>query len=245
MGFPCDFLLNIQVPPVLIKPAGLLYNGNCLDILERIPANSIDLILTDPPYGIDFQGQNGANIKNDSRDKIIPLFASFVREASRILKPGGCCCAFCFSGGKNPIFPIWIVKMQEFLEYKSTVVWDKKIIGLGSHYRHIYDFILVAKKRGRKCKWNGGNDIANIIHLDKIIPRKGDHPTPKPIKLIEILIRLHSEKGNVILDPFAGGGSTIYAAMNLRRKFIGIELEKKYCKKIIREINLQSTKQVS
>jgi len=240
MCFPCDFLLNIQIPPVLIRPNGLLYNKDCLHVLNKIPSNSIDLILTDPPYGIGFKGLNGNTIKNDSKAEILPIFNSFTKEAKRILKPGRCCCVFCFSGGKESIFTSWIAIMQKNLEYKSTVVWDKGIIGLGTHYRHGYDFILVAKKKGGKCIWNGGNRVSNIIHMEKDKPQKGDHPTPKPIRLLEHFINLHSNKDEIILDPFAGGGSVLHAVINLKRKFIGIEIEKKYCNKFIKDITKQT-----
>ncbi len=233
MNFPCDMILNIQTPPFYLDNNGLLYKGDCLEILEKIPNNSIDFILTDPPYGINFSNSKKIKIKNDSRMDAINIFKQFVEESARILKPGGCCCVFCFSGGRNPIFPIWIQTMQEHLEYKSTVVWDKQIIGLGTHYRHIYDFILVGKKKGNKCKWNGGQNKSNIVHERRIIPNSNNHPTPKPVELMKYFINLHSNTGDIILDPFAGGGSTLQAAIELGRKYIGIELENRYCTEIV------------
>ncbi|MCP4703430.1 MAG: site-specific DNA-methyltransferase [candidate division Zixibacteria bacterium] len=232
MNFPCNMILNIQTPPFYLDNNGLLYKGDCLNILGKMPNNSIDFILTDPPYGINFTNSRRNKIKNDSRVDAIDIFEQFIIKSARILKPGGCCCVFCFSGGRKPLFPIWIQIMQEHLEYKSTVVWDKQIIGLGSHYRHIYDFILIGKKTGNKCKWNGGKNKSNIVHERKVIPKSSAHPTPKPVELMKYFIKLHSNADDIILDPFAGCGPTLQAAIELNRKYIGIEIENRYCRNI-------------
>lgn len=96
---------------------------------------------------------------------------------------------------------------------------------MGTHYRNNFEFVLVAKKPGAKCKWNGGCNTSNIVRINKARRRCYDHPTPKPINLMKYFIQLHANEKDIVLDPFAGQGPTLIAAKLLKRKFIGIELE--------------------
>lgn len=122
--------------------------------------------------------------------------------------------------------------MDEILGFKMAVVWDKGPIGMGWHYRRSYEMVLVGMKPGGPCKWyDDSQQIENVIRpgsygIKKIIPNKEQHPTEKPIELSAHFIRLHSQPGDLILDPFCGTGSTCIAAHKLGRKFIGIDLEK-------------------
>ena len=111
------------------------------------------------------------------------------------------------------------------------IVWDKGLIGMGWKYRRSYETVLVASKAGASMRWyDASHRIENIIrHIPKLIPRAADHPTPKPTALPAHFIRLHTQEGDTVLDPFMGGGSTLLAARNLKRRAIGIELEEPYC----------------
>ena len=100
---------------------------------------------------------------------------------------------------------------------------------MGFHYRRNYEFMLVAQ-RGNTCIWNGGNTTSNVFRLGKIIPSAEQHPTIKPIELMEHFIRLHSNESDLILDPFAGSFTTAIAAIRLKRNFICIEKELAYVK---------------
>ena len=124
--------------------------------------------------------------------------------------------------------------LDEVLEFKQMVVWDKGPIGMGWHYRRSYETVLVAMKPGAACKWyDDTQQIENIIRpgmhgIKKIIPQEDEHPTPKPEELAKFFIQLHSQAAETVLDPFMGGGSTARAAKDLGRKFIGIELEERW-----------------
>ena len=117
--------------------------------------------------------------------------------------------------------------MDEVFQFKQMVVWDKGPMGMGWHYRRSYEVVLVAQKPGAKCKWHDTTrKVENIIRgLHKIIPSARQHPTEKPSDLAGFFILLHSLPGEIVLDPFAGHGSTGEAAVVLGRKFQGIELE--------------------
>jgi site-specific DNA-methyltransferase (adenine-specific) len=123
--------------------------------------------------------------------------------------------------------------MDELLTFKQLVVWDKGPMGMGWHYRRSYETVLVAQKPGAACKWyDETNQIENIIRpgkgIPKIIPRKTQHPTEKPVGLAAHFIGLHTLPGDLVLDPFAGSGSTGEAAHLMGRRFIGIELDPKF-----------------
>jgi site-specific DNA-methyltransferase (adenine-specific) len=121
--------------------------------------------------------------------------------------------------------------MDEALAFKMMVVWDKGPMGMGWHYRRSYETVLVGMKRGGPCRWyDETNRIENIIRdIPKIIPQANDHPTPKPEQLATHFICLHTKPGDLVLDPFAGSGTTLRAAKDAGRKAIGIEIEERYC----------------
>lgn len=246
--------------------------GDCLEKMKELSDASIDCIITDPPYGHNnndgdlianresalgrktdatnlITGQKAEKtyasrpILNDGKTENEQLIRSFFREASRVLVKGGCCCC-CGGGGPDPQFARWSLWLDEVIPFKMAVVWDKGGLGMGWHYRRNYEFVLVAQKEGAACKWyDTTNKIANVIKMNKIIPSKEQHPTEKPVKLMEHFIRLHTKEGDTILDPFMGSGTTGVAALKLNRKFIGIELDEQYFKMAEKRIKAQSEQQ--
>ncbi len=231
---------------------GIIYNGDCLNILPTLKNETIDLILCDPPYGHNNNGdlisrreaalgkgdyipdRDNRPIANDGVEAN-DVFDKFLIHAKRLLKPGCCCCCCCGGGGgPDPMFANWSLAMNKLLKFKQMIIWDKGPMGMGWHYRRSYETILVAQKDGAACKWyDETNKIENIIRpnykgISKIIPSKKDHPTPKPVNLMKHFIELHSESGDTVLDPFMGGGTTAIACKELGRKFIGIEFMSEY-----------------
>jgi len=222
-----------------------LYHGDCREILPLFANNSIDFIFTDPPYG--HNNNNGDLIHNreaalgkgprkDARPILNdgPEAAELIRwsfpQFARLLMPGCCCCCCCCGGGgPDPQFARWSLLLDEAIKFKHAVVWDKGGLGMGWHYRRNYELILIGEKPGAACRWYGGNAVPNVLRIGKIIPTVDQHPTEKPIALGAWFIRLHTQCGDVVLDPFAGSGTTLVAAKQLGRKSIGIELEEKYC----------------
>jgi site-specific DNA-methyltransferase (adenine-specific) len=138
--------------------------------------------------------------------------------------------------------------MNKHLEFKQMIIWDKGPIGMGWHYRRSYETILVGQKKGARCAWfDGTHKIENIIRpgahgIKKIIPKAGEHPTPKPPELAGHFIKLHTEEGQTVLDPFMGAGSTAIACVRAKRSFIGIELDERWfnmaCERVKKEYSL-------
>jgi DNA modification methylase len=129
--------------------------------------------------------------------------------------------------------------MDEVLDFKQMVVWDKGPMGMGWHYRRSYETILVGQVPGVKCRWfDTTHKVENVIRtIPKIIPTKHQHPTAKPPALAAYFIRLHSQPGDIVLDPFMGAGSTAEAAQHLGRKFVGIEIEERYLAMAVERVN--------
>lgn len=239
--FPSDVISKVQVPPYFVEEGGVLYESDYRSVLTDLPINSIDLIVTDPPYGINYRGFNKLREKgqkrnqhnlivNDSKLEALNLLESLLRHAARLLKPGGCLCCCAPTGGRHSsLFGQWIRIVDEHLTLKEIVVWDKNHIGLGGHYRKCYEAILVATKPGGPCKWHGEMVTSNIFRHPRIFRRSGDHPTPKPEALMGHFIELHSDPGDIVLDPFAGHGSTLVASQQRNRKYLGVELISEYC----------------
>ena len=226
-----------------------LYLGDCRSVTKAIQSGSIDLILTDPPYGHNNnngdlihkweaalgKGPHGEAraISNDGPEAN-ELFREVLPEWSRLISPGCCCCCCCCGGGPDPQFARWSLWLDEAIGFKQMVVWDKGPIGMGWHYRRSYETVLVGEKPGAACRWYAKtDDIENIIRpnyrgIRKIIPQADDHPTPKPVELAEHFVRLHSMEGHTVLDPFMGRGWVGVSCVNLGRKFIGVECDKEH-----------------
>jgi len=225
-----------------------IYHADAREILPALKASSIDMILTDPPYGHNNNDDDdliarrekalglksvhadtsARPIANDGPEANELVKWAFV-EFNRLLKPGCCCCCCCGGGGPDPQFARWSLWMDDAIGFKQAVVWDKGGLGMGWHYRRNYELMLVAEKPGAACKWYGGNDQPNVVQIGGIKPRSDDHPTPKPVALFALFLRLHSQPGDLVLDPFMGGGTTLEAAKNGHRRAIGIELEERWC----------------
>lgn len=229
-----------------------LYHGDCLDILPTL--GKVEMIFTDPPYG--HNNNNNRDlihnreaalglaptcvsdprpIANDDAENTDRVVSKLFEYAPKLLQPGGCCCCCCCGGGgPDPQFARWSLKIDQHLNFKQMVVWDKGPMGMGWHYRRSYEVVLVAEKPGTACAWHDvSGKIENIIRpgylgIKKIIPQRDDHPTPKPPELARHFIRLHTQAGEIVLDPFMGGGSTAVAAVKEGRRFIGIELDEQW-----------------
>jgi site-specific DNA-methyltransferase (adenine-specific) len=240
------------------EAAGItIYLGDALEVLPTLASASVDLVLTDPPYGhnnnnndlahrweealglvkrgeaMPGQARPIANDGPEANDMVRWMFG----ESRRLLKPGCCCCCCCCGGGPDPQFARWSLWMDEAIGFKQAVVWDKGGLGMGWHYRRNYELVLVAEKPGAAGKWYGGNSTPNVVRLSGIKPSAEEHPTPKPEALFELFIRLHSERGDLVLDPFMGAGTTLRAAKNGGRRAVGIEIEERWCEVAARRLS--------
>lgn len=204
----------------------VIYNEDCLVGLKKLEAQSVDAIITDPPYGIDFQ--SAWRIESERFDKIESddkPFIWWLYDAYRVLKDNGCLICFCR----------WDVQdaFKQAIEWagfkvKSQVIWDRQIHGLGDlngQFAPRHDVVWFATKGNFEFK-NGRPQ--SVISIQRVIGEKLVHPTEKPVALLRHLVEKVSCEGNIVLDPFVGGGSTMIACNQLNRNYIGFEIDKGY-----------------
>lgn len=213
-----------------------LFNDDCLNVLKGTDDNSIDLIISDPPYKTTSRGNSGnsggmlqkdINMKGkvfNHNDIIIKDYAS---EIYRILKDGSHC--YIMTNNKN---------LQDMLNTLTSVgfsfikclIWDKGNKIMGQFYMSQFEYIIFLRKgRGVKINNCGTSDLLSIPNKKtKDENGKNIHDTEKPVELMKILIENSSQVGGTVLDPFMGVGSTGVACKELNRNFIGVELDKQY-----------------
>ena len=232
-----------------------IYHGDCLEIMPTLESGSVDMIWTDPPYGQGNQdgdlaaarvGVKGGRkaaavaIRNDKAEDFEPLLTGFMDEAARVLKADCCCCCCCCTGGggPTPTFARMALWLDERLSFFHAVVWDKSARGngLGWRYRRNYEFVMVAHRKGGKLAW--ADDSRAVPNIIRTRPVPNDlHPTTKPVDLPGQFIDWHTQPGDLVLDPFAGSGTTLQAAKMLGRRAIGIELDERYCEIAARRLS--------
>lgn len=193
-----------------------LYHGDCLEVTEWLKA---DVLVTDPPYGMAYKSGRNKNLKAIYGDKDLN-----VRDASLQL------------WGSKPCLMFGTWKVERPAEVKQLIVWDKRggagFSGdLNMPWADITEEIYVMG-----TGWLGPRVPAIYSVATLPAANRPDHPTPKPVGLMERLMR-HIDSGKVIADPFAGSGATLIAARNLGRKVIGIELDEKYCELIANRLS--------
>jgi site-specific DNA-methyltransferase (adenine-specific) len=212
-----------------IKPANLnqqIIFGDSVTELQKLEKNKFDLLLTDPPYGMDFKsGWNKKDkIENDKLQETKKILFDVLENSIPLLKDD----AHFYIFGNIDYLPEIITIIENFLTIKNILIWDRQVIGMGDlqTYGRSYDVIYFGyKKEFRKLNGTRDRDVLNFQRID---PSKNIHPTEKPLEIIEYLIKKSTNENDHILDPFAGGGSTLLAAKNLNRFATGIEINEEY-----------------
>jgi site-specific DNA-methyltransferase (adenine-specific) len=200
-----------------------LMQGDCLERMKEIPDGSIDMILTDPPYGMDFQS-NYRQIKHRKikGDTNLGWLDDWCYELFRVAADNTAHYVFCSFHNVDKFKQC----LEKKFKIKNMLVWEKNNTSMGDlkgDFAPKYEMIIFIHK-GRRLI-NGKRD-PNVLKFAKT--KNEHHPTQKPVDLLEYLIAKFSDDGQTILDPFMGSGSTGVAAKNLNRNFIGIELDETY-----------------
>lgn len=200
--------------------------GDCLQLMKDIPDASIDLILTDPPYGIRYRSNWGVKtdrfgpLENDDNDTRLLAYSEF----ARILKSDSV--AIVFASWKN--VAVDIQELQKYFDIKNIIVWFKGGGGFGDLKHTLstdYELAIVCHKG--KCRLRGKRE-GSVWSCRKVNPSKMLHATQKPIDLLVRMIEKYTDRNAVVFDPFMGSGSTCVAAANTGRHYIGFELDEKY-----------------
>jgi len=212
-----------------IKPENLnqkIILGDSIKVLPTLEKKSFDLLLSDPPYGMDFKSgwNNKEKIQNDKIVDTVTLFENVLKESVPLLKDDA---HFYLFGNINFIGDIRPI-IEKYLNLKNVLIWDRKVIGMGDlkSYGNSYDIIYFGYNKVWK-DLNGTRD-RDLLPYSRIDPAKNIHPTEKPLDILEYLIKKSSNENEKVLEPFAGGGSTLLACKNLNRLATGVEIEEEY-----------------
>lgn len=200
-----------------------LINDDSLNFIKTIPANSIDLVLTDPPYGIEFQSHRRKEIYDKIKnDNSLEWLGNFFSECNRIMKDNTA--IYCFCSWHN--VDIFKKAFEKNFKLKNVLVWVKNNHGSGdlqASYAPKYEFILYGNKGRRKFT---GKRMEDVFFANKTGNKL--HPTEKPVDLLMSFILNSSNENDLVFDPFMGSGSTGEACMRTNRKFLGVELDENY-----------------
>ncbi len=201
-----------------------VYHGDCLDIMKQLDDCSIDLIVTDPPYNL------GKGFLNDdlNKDSYIRFLSERLNEMCRVIKDKHSVILF-FDNGKNlPLF--WKSLFKSNLVFQKGCTWYKPNDCTYPHNRVLRksDVFYICSKT-KTLNHKGDKFIHDCIITKYLrIDKSFHHPTAKTMDVIKEIILSHSIKGDLVLDPFLGSGTTAIVCNMLKRNWIGIEIDKGY-----------------
>lgn len=230
-----------------------IYNTDCIKGMQQLPDNSIDLIVTSPPYNK--KGLSGGRVKignniwkkfnidynlyedNMSEDEYNKWQKLFLEECYRILKPNGSL----FYNHKirrhknQAFFPTWVFDSP--LKLYQMIVWDRRnCCDMRKDYLYPTTELIFWLTKGKPKVFKDNAEHQKEIW--SIAPSKGDlHPASFPEELARNCIKLTTFEGDIVLDPFMGSGTTAIAAIETSRNYIGFEISKEYCEIAEKRIN--------
>ena len=223
-----------------------LINGDCLVSMEGIADDSVDLLLTDPPYNLGlFMQERATNLKRmrdnyfgaagwdnlDSEDWAESM-DEFFGQASRVVRKGGALVVF-----------MAVIKLETLIRlarkhgfyYKTTGTWHKlnpMPRNMNLHFINSTESWVYFVNGAKTGTFNNDGKALHDFFETSVTPKSekefGKHPTQKPVELMDYFVRTLSNPGDIVLDPFMGSGSAGVSAKGLGRKFVGIELDENY-----------------
>ena len=196
------------MPDSIDKYINTIVCGDCLDILRDFPDGCVDLVLTDPPYGLGMRTVSGGTLKNTQTRFMTDMASKHWDDEPMTLEQQGRCIVI----GHNQIF--FGGNYFQLPPNRCFIVWDKMTyIPTMSQVEYI---------------WTSFDEPARLVKINSNqIDRV--HPTQKPIGIMTWLISKYSKPDDLILDPFCGSGTTCVAAKMLGRRYIGIDISPEYC----------------
>ena len=217
-------------PPAGVRPyyhdaTTCIIHGDCREILPVL--FDIDLVVTDPPYGVDYDG--GSLVREKLAGDTSPLlYAEAIRMCRRAARDSA---AFYIFYADSQTLAVRQAVDAAGLGVRNNLIWVKNMAQFGNpfaQYKQKFEPLLYCHIKGHSPKWRGPANEVNVWEADRASANKL-HPTQKPLDLMLRCIRNSSDPGDTVLDPFAGSGTSLRAAKDLGRRSIGIEIEEAYC----------------
>jgi len=221
-----------------------ILHGDCTELIQNLKPESVDLIVTDPPYNL--AKNYGNNCDNLDHNEYIDFSSKWLTEAKRVLKPTGTIYVFM---GVRYISYIYVMMEQELgLHFNSWITWsytqgigktkgfsprhdDILMFTKSSNFKYNLDSVRVPQKYYRSVNNMRGANPGNVwefSHVHYCQASRQNHPTQKPEALFERMILASSDKQDVVLDPFCGSGTSLRVCQQLNRHGIGIEINEDY-----------------
>jgi adenine-specific DNA-methyltransferase len=191
--------------------------GDCIDVMKTMPDACVDLIATDPPYLVGYQSRDGRSIKNDkTSDWLVPAYS----QMYRVLKDNRFLVSFYSWNKADYFFRAW--RTAGFRPV-GHLVWVKRYHSNERFVRYCHEAAYLLAKGEPEKPQAALRDVLDWTYTGDTL-----HPTQKPVTAMLPIISSFSKRGEVVLDPFCGSGTTAVAARSLGRRFIGVELDKTY-----------------
>ena len=206
---------------------GKIHNVECIEFMRALPDKCVDLIVTDPPYGVNYEGGVFSPREGLSGDGTADLYEPALKELRRVAKDDAAFYIFYADGDSAVLSAV----LSAGLEIRNNLIWNKnqaQFGALSAQYKNKHEPFLYCHKKGKSPRWFGPTNEVTVWDIPRSVSNDF-HPTQKPVGLIGRAIKNSSKEGDVVFDPFMGGGSTALAAKQLNRRFFGCEINKKYC----------------
>lgn len=198
-------------------PRNTIVQADCITAMQGFRSNSVDFILTDPPYIARYRGRDGRHVPNDDNARWLnPAF----KEMYRVLKPGGFCVSF-YGWHKVDLF----MSAWKGAAFRAVghLVFRKQYASSARFLRYTHEVAYVLAKGNVTPPEKPINDVIDFDYTGNKL-----HPTQKSVLALSPIIASFSKPGDLVLDPFCGSGSTLEAARRLGRDWAGIELNAEY-----------------
>lgn len=213
---------------------GKIVCADCMDILKQLPDKCVDLLLTDVPYGINFQSAHRQiKYKKIENDNNLDWLPGWCKQIKRVIKDNAHLYIFC-SWHNVDIFK---QEVEKYIKVKNILIWVKNNTSMGdlvNDYAPKYEMIIYCNPNNKPLK--NGRD-SNILYFNRT--NNINHPTEKPIDMMSYLISKSTNTGDLVLDTFAGSCPVAIACHNLKRRFICIEKDYDYWKASCRRLEIE------
>lgn len=214
-----------------------LYHGDCRELLAELPERSFDAVITDPPYTERTHKKARATTATGVRDGVVAFAHIADEDLTDVL-------AACGRVSRR-----WVVATLDYrhaFAYDTTPPPGLRVLRVGVWTKanpmpqltgdrpgQGWEAIAFMHRTGERSTWNGGGRAA-VWHSPTV--SDGAHPTAKPLPMVGDWVRLFTDPGDTVFDPFAGSGTTLRAAVDNGRKAVGCELDERYCELIVKRL---------